>query len=487
MQPDQPRSSTLAWTIPQRKTLSGLLALVFLLQIMALRPGHDWGGDFAQYLAHAKNIAQASSYAQTGYIYHADAPEIGPRAYPPVFPLFLAPLVGLYGTDMAVLKVAMLVLFVATLAITAQLFRRTLLAWSTIAATATLGFCPVFWEFNQQILSEHLFLLWWMLVFLVYEVARQDPLSRQRETAWGVGLGVLMFLAIGTRTVGIVLPLAVLVCETIGFRRLTRFALSSVATTAVCWLLMQLLLGSTGSGYLDQLSRISVQTIAFNLYADLASFSYVWRNGHWEWLREAAGVVFLLVAAAGFIRANLPRPQLLGVASVLYFVLVVIWPSAAWTRMIWPLLPGFVLWIFYAGEQFLPSAKAQRAGVALFLVFTFGSYATWYAQADYGPIPGPEDPAAQELFQEVKQRGGEHDVFLFFKPRVLAYYADSRAVGFPTYITPETVIETIRRHHVTFVVLRKEVPEADLQVVLSQQGFEEVWSNTQFQLWQQQR
>src|SRR5438093_11141663 len=64
--------------------------------LATIREGHDWGDDFSLYIRHAQNIARGAPYAETGYIYNAQNPGIGPRIYPPGFPVLLAPVVGIY-------------------------------------------------------------------------------------------------------------------------------------------------------------------------------------------------------------------------------------------------------------------------------------------------------------------------------------------------------------------------------------------------------
>ena len=70
-------------------------ALIGLFYLATIRPGHAWGDDFAQYIHHARNLATGVPYAATGYIYNPYNPTIGPRTYPPGFPLLLAPVVKL--------------------------------------------------------------------------------------------------------------------------------------------------------------------------------------------------------------------------------------------------------------------------------------------------------------------------------------------------------------------------------------------------------
>ena len=51
-------------------------------------------GDYAQYILHARALAEGRSYTDTEYMYSTYEPYLGPRAYPPGLPLLLA---GFFG------------------------------------------------------------------------------------------------------------------------------------------------------------------------------------------------------------------------------------------------------------------------------------------------------------------------------------------------------------------------------------------------------
>jgi hypothetical protein len=65
---------------------------VGLFFVLTIRPGHVWGDDFSMYIRQAMNLADGTSYQDTGYLYNPITSGVGPRTYPPVFPLLLAPI-----------------------------------------------------------------------------------------------------------------------------------------------------------------------------------------------------------------------------------------------------------------------------------------------------------------------------------------------------------------------------------------------------------
>ncbi|MGH9843092.1 MAG: hypothetical protein ACREEM_30505 [Blastocatellia bacterium] len=86
------------------------ILLVGAFYLATIRQGHPWGDDFGMYISHARNIAEGTSYSQTGYIYNPDA-IIGPKTYPPVCPALLAPVYKLWGLNLAAMKVEIILVF----------------------------------------------------------------------------------------------------------------------------------------------------------------------------------------------------------------------------------------------------------------------------------------------------------------------------------------------------------------------------------------
>ncbi|WP_207394534.1 ArnT family glycosyltransferase [Bremerella alba] len=462
--------------------MAALLVAIFLFQLALMRQGHDWGGDFAQYLSHALNLATFQDYADTGYIYNPDAAVIGPRAYPPIFPLFLAPIYAIFGVDFTAFRVAILVLFVAMVAISTSLFARRLSAWPSLCLAGLLGFCPIFWDFNQQVISEHLFMLWWMLTFWVYQRYRGNFDQPSQHFGPAIVTGLLIYLAVGTRTVGIVLPPALLLTEFLVYRRLTRYAVVSITAAIVFYAIQKFLLPIGGSGYLDQLSEINFHSLTSNFFADSISFLFIWKNGHLNWLAAATGFGLSLIGITGFLKESWPRPQLLSIATVFYFLLVVLWPGANGIRMIWPLLPGFLFWILFALENVPLSTRWRSICLTGFVVFTLACYAGKYSSSEFGPIAGPESPSARELFAEVTKSVKPEESCLFFKPRVLAFYTQRHSVGYPIDLNHPSLNRTLEQAQADVVITQSEqLPE--LEQLLQQDGFQIEWSNVDYQLW----
>lgn len=480
------------WTTRERVLLAILLLAITLFQLAFRQAGHDWGDDFAHYLAHVKNLTEGRPYADTGYIYSDQALGIGPKAYPPIFPLYMAPWVATGGLDYGFLKLAVILLFPVTLLLMAGLAARYLPPWQVLGLTALLGFSSIFWEMNQQILSEPLFLVFWLAVLWLGESRCPEIAGKEASGAPRVRLlvsillGLLIFLAIGTRTVGVVLLIAVPLESVLRHRKIT-FVGSIIPVLVVVGLLsgQKWLLPEVGGGYLEDLSMITPATILGNLKADITSFSYFWRNGHSELIRKVAGVLLSLIAIYGFVRLHLNQGvTLTGLAAVGYFALVVLWPTAAWTRIILPLIPLYLLYLLI-GLRGLPLPSSYRAvAYGAFFSFALGSQALWFVSANLRPPDGPTRPEAASMFAQIRDHTAENAVCLFFKPRALALFTGRASVTFPNELTNRNLQAMVQENGVEYWIETLGQPRTHLPTHSAKPlGAKLWWENSAFRIW----
>lgn len=425
--------------------------------LLTLRDGHYWGGDFAHYINHARNIATGQPYAETGYVYNPHNPTIGPRAYPPVFPAFLSLGYRLFGLHLTAFKVQMILVFAASLWCTARLAATYVGETGAVLYVFVLGFCPYFWEMKDYILSEHLFVLMFYLAILVAERWYRGGIVYRSQRIHAILLGGLIYLACGTRTAGIVLLPAVVLCEFFHFRRLTQFGAYATATASGLIALEKILLPNSGGGYLEQLSRLDLHQFAVNVYLNGMPFLEMWNNGYLRSLGLAAGILLGIVGLAGFLTANRPQPTFLGTVLVIYSGLILVWPSAAGPRMIVPLLPGYLLYVLHGCDWERIPAAVRRYALLGLCVFSIATYGGRYSRADYGTIAGVETPCAVELFEFVRKHTGEDEVCMFFKPRVLCLFTGRKATAYPEDSSGCDVREYAASAGATWVIARRDV------------------------------
>ncbi|MGX2981969.1 glycosyltransferase family 39 protein [Helicobacter sp. 23-1045] len=140
--------------------LLGLVAII--LSALMLYNGHNWGGDFSQYIAQSIALVDGNIPLQVQnntYIIKNSASGFGPYIYPWGTSLLLAPIYKIFGFNLVAFKVLFCVLYGIFIVIFYHFCRRFMSA--KISAIAVLFFAlnPIFLEFNNNILSDIPFML----------------------------------------------------------------------------------------------------------------------------------------------------------------------------------------------------------------------------------------------------------------------------------------------------------------------------------------
>src|SRR5438128_1917634 len=135
-----------------------LIVAATVVHVPFVRGDLSWvGDDSLHYLNHARNIALAHPYSDTGYIYSRYSAEVGPENYPPVFPLALAPIYKMAGlTSFTGYQVFGLAMLGAMLALTAVWCRRIPPVGGSAAVVAILAFNPVLVQNAVAVLSDQM-------------------------------------------------------------------------------------------------------------------------------------------------------------------------------------------------------------------------------------------------------------------------------------------------------------------------------------------
>ncbi|MDQ6669383.1 MAG: hypothetical protein M3069_01225 [Chloroflexota bacterium] len=412
------------------------LALVGGIFFLTLRPGQDWslGDDFAQYILHARNIAEARAYASTGYIYNPDLAVIGPPAYPPVFPLALAPVWAVFGLNLLAMKTLVVAFFVGALALASELMRPALSPLERGAIIAIVGLNPYFWDFKDAILSDFPFMFF---AFAALVVAARLTHSRSAPAPlWQAAcLGCALYLAYGTRVAGIALAVAVVAFDVLTLRRLRRATLVALVIFGALAGAQQLLIPGVDA-YLGQLAfdpAALPPLLLANAGALGAAFSSLWTAEPSSPLALGALLAAAAVVAGGYllqIKRDFTIVEVLGPA---YLALIVAWPHGHELRFLFPLVP-LAVYYGWLGLRALPIPDRLRVQIArpLFgglVAAVLLAYAARYVGFDYGPIrSGIAAPDTQALFAFVRDQTNPADVIVFRRPRALALFT-GRASG----------------------------------------------------------
>lgn len=414
--------------------LVGLVTLLAGLSYLAsVGPGHDWGGDFAQYLLQAQNIAHGQVNGPTGYLYNPSDPSLGPERYPPGFPLLLAPLIYAFGLSFIACKIEISLLLALCLPLLWLLFRPALKPGYRLALLLLFGFSPWLLAFKENILSDIPFLgviyLYFVAVTLIYD-------RRAFSLAPGALLAGLILLATLIRTPGLLLIPALPAYALYRRRQWPGFSLT-VAAGASGLVLLSRLIFAGERAYLDQFAGWQPQTSLTNLVDYVKELTIFWpRLDVWPESRLLLFALATLFAVVGLFfggqRRTAPEFFLL-----FYLPLILVWPARQGLRFLLPLLPVYLFYMLLGLQRLsglLPSRPVRRTAlaglsVATLLIYGWGWSATrqQIALGSDGPFSAP----ATEMFTFIEQHAAPAEVVVFRRPRVLVLFSGHSATSYP--------------------------------------------------------
>jgi Dolichyl-phosphate-mannose-protein mannosyltransferase len=430
-----------------------LLSAIFLFHCATLRPGHVWGDDFAMYIHHAKNIVEQRPYADTGYIYNPAVPVFGPRAYPPVFPLLLAPLYRQFGLNVMPMKVEQIVFLMLMLILVYFFWRQDIGDRYTLALVAILGFSPAFWIAKDEVLSDLPFLL---AFYLTATVAQHSQGSGKRWWMWAVLIGLSLYAAIGTRTAGIALGAGLLFFDVLRNSKkvITRTTALALAVCATLLILQNRFVGAVPNSYLEQLHTITWQTVLRNF----ANYSRV-LIGFWVGSVQNSFSFLTVAIIAVLIVAGLcsRRHDLSIIEAFLapYLVVVLLWPFDAGIRIVYPFIPWIGFLTLNGLRLTTRNLSPRYANVLLcgLLMLVGVNYGEAYQKFDFGPIHESEgNPEFSQLCEVIRGSTAGSDVFVYYRARALSLYTNRAASTYNYRGTQSELSEYLGKIHANYLV-----------------------------------
>ncbi len=420
--------------MPSRAVVPAIISaiLVGIFYVLTIRGGHDWGDDFSMYIRHAENIAQGLPYGETGYIYNPHNPSVGPRTYPPGFPLLIAPVAAFSSPNPSAIepfKIVVIAFAVASLLMMVPLFRDALGAAPLAALILIVGFNPTLWAFKDQILSDIPFLFFVLVSLFLYLRSTAPDVSPRSTILHAALAGATAYAAYATRTIGFVLVPAFIAGDLLRRKRADRTSLIA-AGVFLAFAATQYGLWLRDDSYLDQVN-VTLGTARYNLVAYFRALSNLWHNGY-----SAAGRKGIFLLSSGLVvlgYSTVLRSTHRGVHlfPLMYVIVVLLWPSEQGVRFLIPILPFYVLYCLL-GVRRIDDAlrlrtKGKQPAFIGFLVLVAVTYAARYSTLEYGPLhEGIAKEESVQLFDFVKTATAPTDVLVFGKPRALALFTGRR-------------------------------------------------------------
>ena len=418
-----------------RLTLLAVLAVVAIAHVYTLgdgRLGYYW--DTTSYLQHAKNIRAHAEYPFANYI---TTPErfLAPKSYAWGYPLLLVPFVtdsSINETGIRLLQITLLLIIVALLWVYA---RDSLPPHYFAAAAFLLALNPLIISINRFATPQLAFTMFAAAVLVWYS----QPLTRhpgQRQQITAATIGLLLGLAIATRTHGLLLLPALALYEYFSGRKSIRIFLVTLTSAAVCFFVLRTLLivdpvtsATAASGYGDLLAselQISglLERLGRNLWRWIETALYLNFIEGVPLATRAATILLLGLALFGYINKCRTRPTAvefwipMHMASLLLF---------SFARMLYaaPVLPFYAYYVLRACNVVKAPVKyGLLTGAAL---FSLAGYLPLHRTPPLHSSESFREEASEELYQWLGETTGPDD--LLFTPfvRQMAFFTDRKA------------------------------------------------------------
>lgn len=409
-----------------------IIVVVCMFYLLTLRTGETWSDDYAMYIHEAKNLSEGIPLGETGYLYNPQNPWLGPRLYPPVFPLLLIPgyLIG-HVENLIPMKVEIVIFFIGLLVVLWKGLASDLSPPLQILFLTTIGFNPFLWKFTNLIMSDIPFTF--MLYLLFAATTRLVGNAEiKRSLWWAPFLGTLTYLCYGMRTIGIVLIPTLGLLSVVYWRRRGRIiALATGFALALCLIQQRFLASETSYG---DMFHVSLRSLLSNIATYSWSLSTYWANPEHRILRDVVFVFITLLAVLGYLSRVRSSIRVYELFVPLYLGIVLLYPDPAGARYLIPVFPLYVFYFLEGAEILRKKIKivwTQAVPVAAFALILL-CYAIQFASADLGPPKeGVQKRESAELFAFIRSNTQPDDVIVFRRPRALALFTMRNSSIYP--------------------------------------------------------
>lgn len=459
-----------------------LVILVATFYLATLRKGHDWGGDFALYIMHAKNLVEGRPYAETGYIYNPSWP-LEPRTYPPGFPLLLAPVYRIFGLNLTAMKVENILIFNASLVLITFLFWRSLSFYQLLILITLIGFSPPLWDSKDQVMSDIPFLCFSILSLLLLQRAPTADASLSKKALWAIGTATSIYVSTATRPIGFVLLITVIVYDLIRFRRLRPISFA-VATVFLAAYGMQKALLDSGGPYFVLYHGYSLLRPLRNAGDYIVHFSKFWDNGYIPPLRAVVFGGSAILGALGYRECLRRSISHLEIFLPTYMAVLVFWMGHT-ARYLIPVIPAYFYYVLRGTDCIRPVRRFSAFQIkGVLIAVALVTYLARYSTMNFGPLRiGVALPASQDIFQYVREHTATNDVFMFVVAPTFALYT-GRSTSPPHKTSDQQLLQYFKKINVKYVALEPRWSE-QLRGLIRRQpdDFTLVYTNSDFQLY----
>lgn len=475
------------------------LTFVFFSSLFVICDGHNWGGDFSQYIAQSRamlNNDVNSWLEKQSFIISQSTPGFSPLIYPWMTAVILLPIYAIFGMNLFAFKFAEV--FLLALAWSAFFLFLRLKENSKVAVilTTILMFNAHYIFLTDNILSECPFLFFAFLsIFLFY----RRNFSEGNFAFYSFMLGAAIFFAVNTRTLGIALLIALflddffLSAKNFSLKlsrkkflvekvlpRITPYLTYGILSAIFSQLLPQIPI-QNNTGYLVTFS-LNVSDIFAQIvyYAKLFGTFFlpdvknIWSQSFENLLIYPAIIFWGILAIIGAVK-NFSENRFLIFYVAITLAIVVTFSAHAGIRYIFGIIP-FVLYFAYLGIKNLKFKKILAAILlTTSLIFSVISIAIFnFGKGDNQAYT----KEALETYDFINENISDDKVIYFFKPRVLYLNTNNY-----TYFKEEDAEQSLKLADFVLFTEGDYFPQLKEIVKNNPQKYSKVFGNEKFDLY----
>ncbi len=487
------------------KPLVAILLSFFIfapLLFINIRSDHDWGGDFSQYLSQADNIAHFKPMEKTGYVFNEDYSTLGPTAYPPVFPLLIAPLNKIYGDYIPPYNYFLSFLLVITAILSVFFLKKKYGLIPALALNIVIFFNPYFVGLKSEIIADIPFAL--LFIGFILLTFQNNPHSIKKWILAGIFTG----LATSTKTIGNTLFIALLLysfqltiytwIKSKNHKNILKSAKGPLLALAVgfslCSLINLLFLGnifgSSGYGNSFDLNGLSYKMMTENVYyySEILRTFFIELSSSELWFGALFGSAILTFFITGLIISIANKPGLNEWIILVYFGLLLIYPyQHSGFRFLIPIAP---LILYYSAQTVL-SLKPGKGGVYLSLIIAGMMLTEYYPrlliihESSKNIQEGPYSAHVKNAFAEITKLTNNQDLIAFNKPRVLYHFTKRRSMSHKPGSSVAQMDIQFMNNKPNFYLLYTGLMDPSLEqyIIANQSNIELIWQDDFFKFY----
>ncbi len=482
-----------------------LIIISIFINLITLKNGHNWGGDFAQYIINAKNIVEGKPY-DSGIMLDL------PLLYAPGYPLLIAPIIKYFGVNFILLKLPNIFFWYFFVFFSYKLVSRYIDKETSVLFCVLLAVSSDFFTFKQNVLSDLPFNFFAALsIFLFYKYL--DNYGSKNRAKFLFLTICCMAYSFLVRTAGVTLFFAAILYLLIikkNYWDSLKFALGFIAV----YLAQKLSVGNN-PGFFYQMLEGKGEYFVLALQANSLTFrSILWSiiPGYTNYtgivfaflnkvLLLISPVIFLGVGLKLFYALRKDNPDspkgLIFVEgfSFIYLMMLLLWSGfpaepRSFTRYIYPLLPITFIYLYkivlfvFEKIRLSPSLAQNIVKMFLFFFLLLNLYNIVLA-FDYNDdvLFRKEN---QEMFQWVKNSTNDKETYMTWRPRPIALMTGK--VGIAPWISHKNPLSQLSykldNYNARYIIVSKESDKFLIDICENQKDFSDlVWENATFKIY----